>query len=276
MPIGKARTIRRSAADVKHRCPRIMTTLVSSTDFREPQNNPAKIDLALKTLDLARQQQIDLLILPAGFITVQKETEILPTIRPIIRIAQKYDVSLIIGADLQSVRRCRGSDGGRMLEYVTLGQIPIFCCIFNAATGRTQIHRQRSSTPFQARQKIVPDEIMKPRIFTIGKTAFQTAICGEIFDPRLMNEAAPRIILCPTHTALPRSTRTLMAKGRRGFSVILSEHRVCRDGRLPCNDRGTDKSQKATVRVEGDNDLWLEAALWAVTDKGRIRPVQPE
>lgn len=276
MPIKKARATRRTAADVKLRHPRIMTTLVSSALFRQSQNNPAKTQLAIKTLELARQQKIDLLVLPAGFLTVTTRAEILPTIRPIIRLARKYDISIVVGVDLEEIKRFRSSDSVRMIELVTLGQMPTFLCIFDAATGKTEVFRQRSATSRHGRLRLVPDEVMTPKTLVLRGISTQVVVCGEMFDPRLFQETAPPTAIIITHTFIPRFSKSLKAKGRMGFSLVHSDHRIGHGGTLFCNDQGTDRSQGATLHVEGERGLWLEAALWQLSDKGRIRPAQPE
>lgn len=276
MPIGHARTVRCTAADVKPRRPGIMTTLVSSAFFREQQNNPAKIDIAIKALELARQQKIALLVLPAGFLTVDTRAEVMPAARPIIRHAKKYGMSLVVGVDLEEIKLFRNSDSVRMLERVALGQMPTFLCVFDAVTGKTQSHRQRSCTSNQARQRIVPDEVMAPKTMDISGSTVQIVFCGEIYDDRLCSVTAPSTAVIIGHTTMPRLIKTLKAKGRRGFSVIHSEHRAGRGGTLFCIDREADRSQQATLHIEGEKGLWLEAAFWKVTDKGRIYPAQPE
>lgn len=276
MPNGTVRSVRRTAADVNPRYPRIMTTLASRIDFREPQNNPAKTKLAIKTLELARQQKIDLLVLPAGFVTIQKETEILPAVRPIIRLAKKYGISVVVGVDLSEIRSYRAVDSGKMLEAYCTFSIPLFLVVYDAVTGKTQVYRQRSATSYHARLGVVPDGVMQPRTIDICGSTVQIVFCGEVYDPRLFRETAPPTALIAAHTAMPRAGKTLRAKGRRGFSIISCEHRACCDGKHLCNDRGIDRSQQATLHIDGENGLWLEAATWHVTDKGRIRPAQPE
>lgn len=276
MPLGTVRSVRRTAANVKPRRPRILTSLVANSAYREPQNNPAKIDLATKTLELARQQRIDLLALSAGYLTVTTRAEILPAVRPIINLAKKYGISVVVGVDLEEIKRFRSSDGARMLEAVALRKIPAFLAVYDANTGKTLIRRQRSCTSFQSRQRIVPDEVMTPKTIDICGSTVQIVFCGEVYDPRLFEETAPSTALIVAHTAMPRAGKTLRAKGRRGFGILSCEHRACRDGKHLCNDQGTDRSQSATLHIEGENGLWLEAATWEVNSKGRIRPAQPE
>ena len=273
---GKARAIRRSAADVEKRRPRILTTLVSSAFFRQQQQNPQKVSLAIKTLDLARQQQIDLIALPAGHLTVTTRAEVIPAVRPILRHAKKYGISVVVGVDLAEIRNYRTTDSGKMLEAYCTFSIPLFLVVYDAATDKTEVYRQRSASSYHARLGVVPDGVMQPRTIDICGSTVQIVFCGEVYEPRLFGEDAPPTAIIVGHATMPRLGRTFKAKGREGFSVIHSEHRVGRGGTLLCNDRGIDQGQLATLHIEGENDLWLEAAIWEVTDKGRIRPVQPE
>ena len=273
---GKDQATRRNTADVKPRRPRIMTTLVSSAFFREPQNNPAKTDLAIKTLDLARQQKIALLVLPAGFLTVATRAEVMPAVRPILRLAKRHGISVVVGVDLAEIRSYRTVDSGKMLEAYCTFSIPLFLVVYDAATNKTEVYRQRSATSYHARLGVVPDAVMQPRILILQGVPIATCFCGELYEPRLFGKNAPPTAIIVGHTTMPRLGRTFKAKGREGFSVIHSEHRVGRGGTLLCNDLGIDRGQLATLHIEGENGLWLEVAIWEVTDKGRILPARPE
>jgi hypothetical protein len=221
--------------------------LVAADGFRQQKQNPAKISLALQILDLAKKAHIDCVFLPAGFLITSAEHQIKSTIKPILNKAKTFKISFTLGCDLEEIKRFRVSDGVRMLEAVTLQKIPCLLAYYNAATDKIQIIRQRSCTSFQAREKMLSDTIMQPMIMDVAGTKLNCIFCGELYENRLFKDTAPATGIILGHWTMPRLSRSLMAKGRQGFSLVHSEHRTGCGGLLLCNDRGSDKSVRPSA-----------------------------
>lgn len=255
---------------------RIATMNVSATGFRCPKKNRPKITLALKILEFAHRNKISCLCFPSGYLTTSKIGQIPSLLVPITEKARQLRISFVLGVDLIGIFRLSSdANAPDFLEIVAKQKIPCLLASYNYRKHKLQITRQRSCTGEHVRRGLVPDNIMlPPRTVNFGNPHFQIIHCGEVYDSRLFSSRMPKAGVLFGHYTMPRLSRTMRTRSEQGFSLVNSEHRTGRGGKLFCYDRGINKTlHNCRIRIEHD-DLWAEIAVWELTSTMRFRPIR--
>lgn len=255
----------------------VVMTNININGFRDMTMNIPRRKAVLEWMRKLNGCGFNCLCLPAGYFVVKDEKEIRPLIRPILKLARRFRISFILGVDTSAILSFpEDPNSPKMLRAVRNHKMPCFLCAYSADRDKLEIHRQRSCTSAQARNKILSDEEMsEARFMPLGGSGFQIILCGEVYDERLFDEGRPRAAVVFGHVTMPRLARTLAAKSRLGFSIINTEHRTGRGGRLFCFDKGRERSVVARPCVIGDaNDKgpWIDMAVWELDKRGSFRP----
>lgn len=246
---------------------RIATTNISAARFRDPKDNPNRIRFAQKLLESARQNNIDCLCLPSGYLAAKTPNDIKPAFSPLLRKAKQLQISFVIGSDIKSAFRSRVPHA-----IVRQQQLPAFLVAFNCDNDITTITRQRSGSSLDYRLKLVPDSVMfRPRVMRLGDCEFQIVGCGEVYDRRLFSKGMPRAAIVFGHDTMPRLSISLQSRSSSGFSLVNTEHRIHQGGYLFCYDNGENRSVRDCDHFDGYDDLWADIAVWELDKQGSFR-----
>ncbi len=160
------------------------------------------------------------------------------------------------------------------LEAVRKQILPAYLYAYNALTDTATTTYQRSCTPTHSYLKLIPDELLAPRVMRLGECEFQIIHCGEVYEPRLFSPGMPKAGIVFGHKSMPRLSRTLNTKSSKGFSLINTEHRWQSGGKLFCFTDGNNLSVKSQNLIDDDDGIWIDIALWRLCKSGHFTPIQ--
>ncbi len=265
--------------------PIVMTTNVSISGFRDRSCNERRIDAAIRLIQFARQNFIDCVCFPAGYLLAKNEAEIPYLLEPIIRQAQRQaKASFVIGVDTAAILNYPADlNSPKMLKAVRQGNMPCFLAAYshqqdtlqNHQQDALRIHRQRSATFWHVASKILPDNdrsIKEVRFMPLGTTGFGILACGEIFDRRMTprSEHGLSAAIAHFHTTYSRMSRTLSSVSKTGVSILVMQHMKGRGGLAPNWTYGINRSvyTKPCPLDFGRDGPWIDMALWELTEYG--------
>ena len=243
----------------------------SDTGFNDKRSNSFRIRAAKELLGIAHNKGFHALVFPAGYLISPTESTIKTIASPILRMARKLRMSTIVGVDIAAILGYPDdSNSPRMLRAIRRGKMPCFLVIYDAGTDSVNIMRQRSATNRQAYERMVPDDIMTPRIMEINGVSVNIIQCGEITDWRLFAEDAPRTAIVTVHQRMARLYRSMQGRSRMGFSLIQSEHRKTRFSLSFLLRKGKDASHRHRGQIDFEGNLWAEVVGFEIEESGRI------
>ncbi len=223
----------------------------------------------------ASEKNISCLCLPAGFFLLKSLSEHKKLLYDTTRRAFEHGVSVVLGIDEDKPILRRRPNSPAFLEAVRNQTIPSYLYAYNATTDEVSISHQRSSTPTHAYLKLVPDEnMLSPRVLELGGYKLHLIHCGEMYDDRLFSPGMPKAGIVIGHKCMPRLTRSLKSKSRKGFSLINTEHRFQPGGMLFCFNDGDNMSRKSHNLIDDGDGIWIDIALWRLCKNGRFIPMR--
>ena len=252
----------------------ICTTNIAIDTFYVTESNPDRLYFLEKMIPWASANQISCLCFPAGFLLLNSLSESQKLLSKVTRLAFENDVSFILGIDEDKPILRRRPNTPAFLEAVRKQILPAYLYAYNALTDTATTTYQRSCTPTHSYLKLVPDELLAPRIMRLGECEFQIIHCGEVYEPRLFSPGMPKAGIVFGHKSMPRLSRTLNTKSSKGFSLINTEHRWQSGGKLFCFTDGNNLSVKSQNLIDDDDGIWIDIALWRLCKSGHFTPIQ--
>lgn len=241
---------------------------VSSVGFRCPEYNIFRQSFLHDLIDYLALNQADLLILPAGYFTVDREFEAEAFISPVIKHAAEYEISLVIGVDLTSAGEIQYAEATTVQQTVQSYKMPCFNYVYNASEDSMQVWRQRSFTSRQAELQWTSSLLAtEPRLTYIYDTPIDGWLCGECYDRRTVDATIsrkPKAVYINGHLTMSRFVMTMKRLRRSGLSIIQSEHRPNPGGLHVATSCYKDLSHRDGRFLPGDNELWADISLWSL------------
>ncbi len=222
----------------------------------------------------ASENNISCLCLPAGFFLLKSLSEHKKFLSDTTRLAFEHGVSFVLGIDEDRPILRRRPNSPAFLEAVRNQSIPSYLYIYNAMMDEVSISHQRSSTPTHAYLKLVPDgDMLSPRMLELGDCKLQLIHCGEMYDDRVFSSNMPKAGVVVGHKCMPRLTRSLRGKAKKGFSLINTEHRFQSGGMLFCFNNSDNMSVRSHNLIDDGDGIWIDIALWRLCKNGRLLPI---
>jgi hypothetical protein len=241
---------------------RIATVTVgtSATMFRNIEANEARLGLADEIAKCCRN--VDLVVLPAGFLAVSTSTTaaVRKTAEKLAALFPKN--GLIAGIDLAAGKGSRGGKGGKSSGAATIQNYWAFAAYRGDVVGGPW--RQRTATSSDQ------TDDNTARLATFGRTEVGVLICGEMFNPALtpkLREAEPDLVVDIGHLSMTRFGKSLSRVARDiGAETFFCQH-VSTVSQNPkswrVTSRGRVNPSQGAVGVVF-NDMWASVNTWTV------------
>jgi len=254
--------------------PLIMACQVSIENFRCRSDNSERIKTAVQLLSLCRENRVDLLTLPAGYLLAKSPAEIPRLFKPILQHAKRLSLSFAIGVDTAPIlNHINRPTSPAFLELTKRGKIPCFLAVFSHERNSFNVYRQRSATSMHAEMKCVSDRIMaERRTISIKSHEISLLICGEYLDGRVYgNRHKSHLIF--VHSTLSRLGMSMRSRSRGNLGLLALEHRSCENGLIYCFRNGRDISVRSRrAGIAKGKGPWINIAVWTIGDDGFFKP----
>lgn len=146
--------------------------------------NRARLAVLAELVGQARAAGVDLLVLPAGFLTVGREDQVVTVLRPMGPRLDAMGVSVLLGVDVDAPG---GPDSRLSDELAIEGALPWFAVAWTPA-GVVGPWRQRSTTAAHARLGVPGTTDV--RAVEVGGRAVGVLLCGEVFNAAIRDRVA--------------------------------------------------------------------------------------
>lgn len=198
----------------------VLQVLVDREGFRRVRSNSFK----LNTLELLLHEaakatpRIELVVLPAGYLTAATEKEVPARIAEVANCARAHRVAVVFGVDLPRGKK-NGDDRARA-RRVSKGRLPYWGVALDAAGATLGVWRQQSVRSGDVH--IAPHLDAKKRLVTIAGKRVAVLICGEIFNANYRDDMRAEsfdVVLAIGHesmaTGVVPALANIVAKGKR-------------------------------------------------------------
>lgn len=237
---------------------KLLQTIVSGTGFREPDHNPRRLEVLDDLLAVARREATELLLLPAGYLTVTTEREVPGAVAEIARRAEAAGVPVAAGVDLPETKNGKNAQSPRL---------PYYGFVAGTVTGGPW--QQSSSTSGNAADVAEEDVPGAGRVVTIAGRRVGLLICGELFS-RWARQSFARLGL---HLALDLGhysmgtgvTPAMENIARNGGCAVAHTHHVAPHSGASLHFVRADGVRESVALSDcdwvGDDEFW---AAWCV------------
>jgi hypothetical protein len=174
---------------------RVCTTVVTTDGQCEAKSNEARCSMATQLME-QEAKNIDLLVLPAGYLRARSEDEVRGVAAPVIDGARALGVAVIVGVD---VERPRLPSERRVKDY----ELPYFLVAWAPGYARAEVWRQRSATGADA-AAAPADRAGDVRALEVRGKSVAAIACGEVFSPLIRESIAsakPKLAVLAAHSA---------------------------------------------------------------------------
>jgi len=247
----------------------LLQTIASSLDFRNPLANERRMECFHRLLAVARDGKVDCVLLPGGFWTVPRFTDLNPFSEEVITAAEEAGILLITGIDVLQERASKtGLDVSLPFFGIAGGQ----CGDDRLAR---QCWQQTSSTRDNAWDVPEDDVPGADRVVEIGRFEIGVLICGELFSQRARTSLAARptdLIVDLGHSGMGQGLQSAMAKlaEQCRSPVAHSQHVRWWDGpslHYCTPDREQQPRLVSTCEYVGDDEFWIAHSIRDVPER---------
>jgi len=244
--------------------------------FRVPEQTQIRQTFLQKMLKQFGQQNIDLVILPAGYFTVNTESETGWLLEPIFKQAGELGISLIVGVDgIESVA-LQTATIDQMREVISHYRMPCFLYAYEADTGECKIWRQRSCTSWHAEAGLTSSVLsQEKRVLQHRGYTIETWLCGECYDRRLVaatQKRKPDLVCITGHLSMPRFPMTMRRLRQTGLNILQSEHRYNPGGLHPGATRYKNCSTRNGTVLEHE-EIWSDCIYWQIEPNKQMKSI---
>jgi hypothetical protein len=160
---------------------KLLQVMVSNICFRDAGHNPARLEALDRLLVVAREKSADLVMLPAGYLTVGAVADVPDAMAEILHRADAADVAVIGGVDVVA----GGDDSKRAGKIAALPVLPFYSFAVGPVTPvvADTSWKQTSSTSDNAAAVADEDVPGENRVVDVAGWRVGVLLCGELFSP---------------------------------------------------------------------------------------------
>jgi hypothetical protein len=254
---------------------KIMQTVASSTGFRDNNHNPTRLQVLAELLTVATRESVELVILPGGYLTANREADLNPAIDEVARLANCHRLAVVGGLDVMSRPSGKqmsspGKGGLTQDQQVAQGCLPYFG--FALYRDQRSVWRQTSSSAANAETLEDRQFPSRNRLVDLGGRKVAVLICGELFNWRArqaMLELYPDIVVDLGHVSMGQGLIPAMRNlaSMAGCPIAHSQHLASWYGRSIhwVDGQGVqDSVSTESSPFLGDDEFWISWCLRSI------------
>jgi hypothetical protein len=239
-------------------------TIASEVGFRDPAHNARRLNLLARLLERVAADGVNLVALPAGYVTVPTEPDVVVGAAGVADLAERTGVAVVGGVDVDVETRKDSRDTDAL---VLAGRLPYFgfAAFPTARDPEVRIWRQSSITSHDA--DTAPEGTLPGgnRVVTVAGRTLAVLLCGELFSRRAREAIAaahPQLILDLAHARIGQGLIPAMTNlaNLAGCRVAHSQHLAGWDGRS-LHSVSAEGEQESVPASDSpyleDDDFWI-------------------
>lgn len=241
---------------------RFAHTLVSPHGFRDPEHNPHRLTRLRELLTRLAAERVAFVTIPAGYLTVRTEDEVMPAVADIADVVEATGVAVIGGVDV--VHPKRGKADIATDELVSAGRLPYFGFAAFPTSVTADVPQWRQASTTRGNANLAPDAVLpgNGRVVGVEGSAVVPLLCGEIYSWRIREAVpnlGPRLVLDLGHVSMGQGLIPAMTSVANAAGCAVAHAQHVRNGAMHfVSAKGEQQSLPADQQeYVGDDEFWI-------------------
>lgn len=207
---------------------RFAQTIVSEAGLWDAAANPVRVVRLADLLGRLRDDGVELLALPAGYLTVASEEDVPSAAADVADLVDEFGVAVVAGVDVVDPLRSGTAD---LDDMVRGGWLPFFGFAARPSRSEPEVPMWRQASIASSDADLAPEDRLPTvdRLVRVADRGVAVLLSGEVFNWRALArvaESGPDVVIDLGHARMGRGLNTAMTTLARlaGRPVAHSQH----------------------------------------------------